>query len=373
METDGMAGILSEADVQRLITDPSVSARAGTAAKVAAAFDNSQLSDKERELANQIFRVMAKDAEVMVRSTLARHLKASPDLPKDVALALARDVEEVSLPVLEFSTVLDDNDLIDIVRSSGTDKQKAVARRDSVSSEVANALIDHGKSPAVVAELMNNRTAKLGEEQYAKALKKHGGDPAVANSVASRPQLPITIAERVVNMVSERLREFLLSKHDISPEMATDIVLQARERATVSLLPPGAKSADVIDLCRQLRDNRRLTPSLILRALCTGDLTFFEASLAVLSNTSLVNARLLIHDEGRLGLKTIYGHTSLPLHLYPAFRVAFDVARETEMDGGENDRQRFAAKVIERILTQFDDLAAEDLDYLLTKLNQLAA
>jgi hypothetical protein len=49
------------------------------------------------------------------------------------------------------------------------------------------------------------------------------------------------------------------------------------------------------------------------------------------------------------------------------------VAREAELDGGENDRQRFVAKVIERILTQFDDIATEDLDYLLTKLNQLAA
>src|SRR5262249_51173955 len=113
--------------------------------------------------------------------------------------------------------------------------------------------------------------------------------------------------------------------------------------------------------------------SLILRSLCTGDIAFFEASMAVMSNTSIVNARQLIHDEGRLGLKTLYGHTSLPLHLYPAFRVAFDVAPEAEFDGGENDRQRFAARVIERILTQFDDLAADDLDYLLTKLNQIAA
>lgn len=368
-----MAGILSEADVQRLLSDPSVDARVDTAAKVADAFEASQLSDKERELANQIFRIMAKDAEVMVRSTLAHHLKSNPDLPKDVALAMARDVEAVSLPVLEFSSVLDDADLIEIVRSSNADKQKAVARRESVSVNVANALIDHGKSPGVVAELMNNKTAQVGEAEFAKALKKHGDDPAVANSVASRPQLPITIAERVVSMVSERLRDFLLSKHEISVEAATDIVLQARERATVNLLPPGMKSADVVDLCKQLRDHRRLTPSLILRALCTGDLAFFEASLAVLSNTSIVNARVLIHDEGRLGLKTLYNRTSLPVHLYPAFRVAFDVARETELDGGENDRQRFAMKVIERILTQFDDLAADDLDYLLTKLNQLAA
>jgi uncharacterized protein (DUF2336 family) len=150
-------------------------------------------------------------------------------------------------------------------------------------------------------------------------------------------------------------------------------VIQARERATISLLPSGVSSTDVMELVKQLRDHRRLTPSLILRALCTGDIAFFEASLAILSNTSLVNARLLIHDEGRLGLKTIYAHTSLPQNLYPAFRVAFDVARETDYDGGAQDRQRFAAKVIERILTQFEDLAAEDLDYLLKKLNQLAA
>ncbi len=368
-----MAGILTEADVQRLIGSPSSDVRAATAVKVAEAFNADSLSDKERELAQQIFRVMAKDAEVMVRGALSNHLKANPSLPRDVALALAHDVESVALPVLEFSTVLSDADLISIVKTAGVDKQSAVARRETVSSELANALIDHGQDAAVVATLMRNPGAQLGEAEYQKALNKHGEDTTVANSVVGRGQLPITVAERLVSLVSERLRDFLLSRREIPAETATDLVLQARERATVSLLPHGAKSTDVVDLVKQLQANRRLTPSIILRALCTGDVAFFEASLAVLSNTPIVNARVLIHDDGRLGLKTIYAHTSLPANLYPAFRVAFDVARETDYDGGEKDRQRFAVKVIERILTQFDDLAAEDLDYLLSKLNQLAA
>jgi uncharacterized protein (DUF2336 family) len=368
-----MAGILTEADVQRLITSPSSDVRAATAVKVADAFNIGSLSEKERALAEQIFRAMVKDAEVMVRGALANHLKANPSLPKDVALSLARDVESVALPVLEFSTVLSDADLIEIVRTAGAEKQSAVARRENVSTELANALIDHGKDAAVVATLMRNPGAKLGENELNKALSKHGEDAGVTNSVVGRGQLPITIAERLVSMVSERLREFLLSRREISAETATDLVLQARERATVSLLPHGAKNTDVVDLVHQLHVNRRLTPSIILRALCTGDLAFFEASLAVLSNTAIVNARILIHDEGRLGLKTIYAHTNLPANLYPAFRVAFDVAREADYDGGEKDRQRFAVRVIERILTQFDDLEADDLDYLLSKLNQLAA
>lgn len=56
-------------------------------------------------------------------------------------------------------------------------------------------------------------------------------------------------------------------------------------------------------------------------------------------------------------------------------RAAMDVARETEYDGGENDRERYSRRMIERILTQYGDLGIEfdsdDLEYLLTKMGQL--
>jgi uncharacterized protein (DUF2336 family) len=159
----------------------------------------------------------------------------------------------------------------------------------------------------------------------------------------------------------------------LSPDQAADLVMQARERATVALLPPGSKGADVVDLARQLRDHQRLTASLILRALCMGDLGFFEASLAVLTNTPIVNTRMLIHDEGKLGLQTLYSRANLPTALYPAFRTALDMVRSAEYDGGEKDRERFASKVIERVLTQYEDMDSENLDYLLKKLRQLAA
>ena len=49
------------------------------------------------------------------------------------------------------------------------------------------------------------------------------------------------------------------------------------------------------------------------------------------------------------------------------------MARETEYDGGANDRARFSARVIERVLTQFEDIGNDNLDYLMKKLKQLAA
>ena len=58
-----------------------------------------------------------------------------------------------------------------------------------------------------------------------------------------------------------------------------------------------------------------------------------EASLSLLGKVPLTNARLLIHDAGRLGLKSLYERAGLPTRLLPAFREAVDVSHETLLDG----------------------------------------
>jgi uncharacterized protein (DUF2336 family) len=368
-----MAQLLTAADVQRLIANPNGAARAETAAKVAEAFELGSLSPAERQLAEQIFRVMVQDVEVKVRESLSSHLKSSANLPHDIALKMAKDVEQVALPVLEFSKVLSDSDLVEIVRSSSAEKQTAVAKRAEVSGVVANALIDHGKSSGVVAALAANKGAALGDAEMKKILDKHGSDVLVTNSLVTRPNLPLALSERIVNLVSASLHDYLVQSHFMSDDMAADLVLSAREKATLMLLPAGVKSADVIEFAQQLHGAGRLSPTLLLRSLCSGDIAFFEAAMSVLSGVPIINARLLIHDQGALGMQSIYQYAHLPLDLFPAFRAAFDVARDMDYDGGDRDRQRFAAKVIERVLTRLEQLDQRNADYLMNRLQQLAA
>lgn len=367
-----MTTTLTEADVVRLLTDPSGATRAVTAEKIAKELVSATLTERERELAIDIVRAMVRDAEVRVREALSRNLKSSHDLPHDVALSLARDVESVALPMLEFSSVLTDEDLIEIVRRSTGAKQVAVARRKSVSAPVAQALIESSNGEAV-ATLVANDGADLSEGALQDVIDSYGEEEAVQGALVHRANLPITVAERLVAMVSESLREYLVTHHELPPSVATDLVMESRERATISLLPPGVESADVVQLVHQLRVNGRLTPSLILQSLCMGDMQLFEASMAALARTTLENARILIHDGGVLGLKSLYMRAGMPERLYPAFRVAIDVWRENDFDGRERDRERHICRMIERILTQFEDVGQENLDYLLKKLNQLAA
>ncbi len=56
-----MTDELSVSDVARLIDDPSAANRANAAGKVASRYEDGALSDTERQIAEDIFRVMVKD------------------------------------------------------------------------------------------------------------------------------------------------------------------------------------------------------------------------------------------------------------------------------------------------------------------------
>src|SRR5690606_37375450 len=103
-------------------------------------------------------------------------------------------------------------------------------------------------------------------------------DRSITEALAQRPNLPITVGERLVNLVSEKIRDHLQQRYKISQEMVTDLFLNAREKATIGLLQPDTSLRDVLALIDQLHRNKRLTPTLILRSICMGDTTFFEAA-----------------------------------------------------------------------------------------------
>jgi uncharacterized protein (DUF2336 family) len=103
---------------------------------------------------------MCKDVEERVRGALAANLKECPFLPHDIARTLAVDVASVFDPILKFSTVLTDTDLIEIAKSYGAEKQKAIASRPSLSSDVSDGLINT-RNEAVVGTLVANDGAEI--------------------------------------------------------------------------------------------------------------------------------------------------------------------------------------------------------------------
>ena len=358
---------LSEAEVAVLLGDPAEPARVKAAGRLGERVAAGSLTAVEREAASQVLRAMMRDAAVRVRVALAEALKESPFLPHDLAIMLAHDVEEVALPILQFSTVLQDADLIEIIRAGAPEKQIAVAKRKEVSASVATALV-HTDNHIAVATLVQNPGAVLDAPLLDTVYAKFGSCEAVVGPLGRRPGIPVALSERLVAMTSERLRDYLSKRRDVPEAIVTQLVLRTREQVTVQLRSPHFPAEEAVELVAQIAEAQRLTPSLILRALCLGDVSFVEASLAQLGRISLFNARRLIHDSGVYGFRSLYDRAGLPSAFFPAFKVGLEVAHETTLDGAANDRERYRRQMIERILTQFEELGADDLDYLLVRL-----
>lgn len=364
-----MRSVLSQSDVAKLLAEPSPIVRAELATKLGAEIENPSLSPTEVALAQDIVRIMVKDVEASVRQALAQNLRHASRLPHDVAVKLANDIESVALPILENSQVLTDADLIAIVQSGGSAKQETVAARPGISESVSEVLVTKGSEKAV-ARLLDNTTAQINETSLNKAVDRFASSEQIKEKIVKRPTLPPALTERLVTMVAENMRDHLVAHHQLSPAIAADIILQSRERAIMGLT--GKSSTEELEkLITQMNANGRLTPSLILRALCTGDIGFFEMSIAVRANIPVVNARVLIHDAGQLGLKSLYERAGMPANLLSAVRAAIDVVHETEMTDDPHGRERYRARIIERILTKCEGLGVEETDYLLGKLGDI--
>ena len=209
-----MKSTLSQDDVAKLMAEPSPAVRAELAGKLGQEIENPDLNPAEAALAQDIVRIMAKDAEASVRQALAENLRHAENLPHDIAFKLANDVESVALPILESSKVLTDNDLIEIVRGGAPAKQEVVAGRVGVSESVAEALVTSAGEKAV-SKLMDNVTAQISETSINKAVDRFATNEVVKEKIVKRPVLPPTVTERLVTMVAENLRDHLVAHHQL--------------------------------------------------------------------------------------------------------------------------------------------------------------
>lgn len=363
-----MRSKLTDSDIRTLIKGPNDEDRAQAAHKICRCVEDAELTAEERTHAESILAIMAEDAAVLVRRALAVALKNSPRLPHEIATKLAADTESIALPIILNSPVLTDSDLIEIVRSCPPSKQVAVASREHVSTAVTGAIAEFAV-PAAVERALANDNAIFDAAGLEITLDRFAGVSQVTAAMVRRNELPLSITEKLVSLVTGELFDHLVNNHELPPQIAIDLAMSARERATLDIVEQASRQQDVQRFVQQLNLNGRLTPSLLMRGLCMGHMEFVEYSMAELAGMAHQRMWLLVHDSGPLGLKAAFDRAGLPPRLYPSFRAAVETYHHMERDGAITDRIIFRQRMLERTLTLFATIPKDDLDYLLEKLD----
>lgn len=364
-----MQETLNQDDVVRLMSDRSVDSRAVTARKLGVQYARAGFSDAQKSIADQIIRLLARDTDNKVRQTLAEVIKGSDKLPPDIAKGLARDIDPVAIPILQFSPVLSDDDLIEIIEQSGETKHIAISKRAIVSRNVSDTLIATARE-AVVQSLLENQGSDIGDESLYSILDRMGHSEAIREALVHRRRLPVELTEKLISAVSDQLRAHLIEHHELPADLADQLAAETHDRATVDVLSEPMSEDEIDPLVAQLQENGRLTPSLVIRSLCLGNFTFFYAALARRAAIPSSSARRLL-DGGDIGAIDALLHKA---DIAPASRgvvnIAITEARNMDFDGDVERRDTFFQRVFDKIRACDEFIEPDDLAYLQNRMSQ---
>lgn len=352
---------------ERLQRQPSVATRTETAAEVGSLLSSGTLSGAETQGALAILESLVRDAEQEVRAALALHVRSCAILPPVLARTIAEDIEAISIPFIRVSPSLLDADLLTIIASGITSKQVAVAKRDRVSERVGDALVATGRR-RVVTSLLENSRASLSEGAYQRVIDDFHEDPGVQKLLVERSTLPLCITERLIQIVSESLRQRLVEKHALPAELVATLLELAGERVLLQspLAPP--RGMDSETLAARLGARGKLTPTLLMRTLCLGDRRFFEAAMAVLARIPSANAAQLVADRGPLGFKRLYDKSGLPEEFFAAFRTTLEVLAELHVGSDEAWNPELFQQIHDRVMREYEQACPADLELFLSQM-----
>lgn len=364
------ATILTASDVERLLKDDSADSRVSVLEKVSKHYNADNFGERERDIAEQIFRLLMKDTVVRVRETLSERIRENPNIPRDIVFHMANDVDSVALPVLAVTEVLSDSDFVKIIEATrDLDKLVTISKREGVSERVSEALVET-KYPDVITSLLQNDQAVIAERSLSKVVDEFRRDPSVIDAMAARASLPMTLVERLVNEASEAVANQLKDKYQLSNEQVDSDTAASRDDIMLRMLKHDLPQDELMALVRQMAATERLTSSLVMTALCRGQLNFFTAAMAHYANISFVNARKLISDKGEYGFRGLFEKSGLPDSMFPAVRLI--LATVKDMDGGEAipGSLIYANQLVRNVLQAADGRDIEYLPYFIALIRQ---
>ena len=283
--------------------------------------------DKLSEATLDVLDKLVRDKMPEVRQIISDTLKDVANAPREIIVTLANDRElSVSEPVLRYSPVLTDEDLIEIITSNPIDgAMDAISRRDGVTDVVSDAIVQNAGDDTI-AVLLSNQSAQIREETLDLLVDRAEKVGAWHEPMIQRPVLPSRCAKRLAGFIAMDLLEKLEKRVDMDPETLRAVKNTVQQR--IEGEKKGNNDEDMEDHVRnevkRLYRNGSLTSDMIEDRLADGERRFVVESMAILGNleTSLINdvvrrrdPELLVAIAWRAGLSA---HVALQLQIHLA-------------------------------------------------------
>ena len=187
--------------------------------------------EQARRYLIEVIEILAQDQALRVRQIIAETLKDVASAPPHVIRQLARDAEAVvACPVLEFSPLLSDRDLIEIIEAGTSSGQlTAISRRFGVGEQVADAIVASDDTAAITA-LLENDSAQIREDALDGLVEDAVKVTAWHKPLVLRPVLPTRAVRKLAGFVAGSLLTLLQARQDLDRKTARAVAKEVKRR-----------------------------------------------------------------------------------------------------------------------------------------------
>ncbi len=280
--------------------------REAVGAKIAHSISTlSSNQDATRIAAIAILEDLIEDEEVRVRRIIADELKISDKMPLHIIQKLARDIDEfVSSPILRHSPILDDEELISIIKDSATSSQlAAIAERKQVSEPLAECIVETADVEAI-SQLLLNPSAQIRENTLDQLIVDARSIPEWHEPLVMRPKLPFGAISKIAEYVAVSLIEVLAQRNDIDVELREDLETRVRKRLMAEDSSDGEQQPETLDelecKLRQLHARDDLTETYIRDHSDQSERNVVILSLAILADIpTIISRRIFVSRSAK--------------------------------------------------------------------------
>lgn len=308
-----------------------------------------------RDITIEVLEILARDQLSRVRQILSETLKDVADAPAHVIRWLARDIDlAVATPVLQFSPLLTDNDLVEIIESAPVQGAlSAISRRRGLSASLCDAIVTTDDVKAI-ADLLGNASAQVREETL-DYLAERSRDVALwQGPLVQRPRLARGTVRKLAGFVADSLLSVLSQRRDLPPDVLEEVAAVVRQRVASNGPPAGAskaggkgsktveesgtldratlreKGAKLAQYVQKLHAAGKLDEDTIDEALGAGSEEFVALALALKAGVPLTMVSRVIAAHSAKGITALAWKAGLGMRF--AIKLQTRVARVTPAD-----------------------------------------
>lgn len=300
------------------------------------------LTERENGMMRQILQKIVNDTEKQIRQAIRQKLKSIHQVPRELAQFLAGDGIEVAYSILSQSSLLEDEDLIELIRHRTLEHQLAVAVRNSGS--VANTddmaeTDEEAEGENVLVTLLRNSGDEISAAAMEYIIDESKRVDSFRDPILRRDDLDPALAKRTSLWVSAALRKHITDKYGCDQPVLDTILEQAAlDNMTPDKTEDNSQKKSERLVAEILAYGTSLT-EIMIRALKDGEVTLFETIFQQQTGLRKSLAKRLLFEPGAEGLAIACKASGLTEAEFSTVAILTRMAQSGDQRANEQETQ----------------------------------